>query len=168
MNSSIQPLQNDLTTWFRLRHGSLHSQDLRARLARTCQLARPILYFAEKYWYSFWVFENTVQSLEFFYWQTCQDAYFNIAWERVNNLPLQIINVGFVSNLFNAKRLSVEVKRRKARYRHRKVIFLRLTVMQVDRSSHGLWSGRVQRQQWRQGLRLVACPNRSQSCGVPS
>ena len=111
--------------------------------------------------------EDSTESLELSDRQTCQDTHLNIARKRIDDLSLQILNVSVISNLFNAKRLFVDVVRGEASYSHWKVIFFCLAIVEMDWSSHGFWGGKVQRRQWRQGLRLVACPDRSQNCGGP-
>ena len=50
----------------------------------------------------------------------------------VDNLSLHVIHIGFISDLFNRKRLVVQVERRKACYCQRAVFVSDLTIMQMN------------------------------------
>ena len=48
-----------------------------------------------------------MQSLELVNWCCSEDADFNVAAKCVDDLPLHVVHVGFVSHLFDAERLVV-------------------------------------------------------------
>ena len=81
------------------------------------QLAQSTLYRAEKSARSFVTVEQIIQSFKFVDWCCRKNADFDVARQRVNNLPLHVIHVGFIGDLLNSKRLVVHVERRETSYR---------------------------------------------------
>ena len=79
------------------------------------QLAQSTLYRAEKSARSFVIVEQVIQAFKFVDWCCGKDADFNVARQRIDNLPLHVIHVGLIGDLLNSKRLVVHVKGRKAR-----------------------------------------------------
>ena len=110
----MKTLHNDLTPRFGLRHGASPQQAFGETLARKTQLAQSTLYRAEKSARSLVAVEQIIQSFEFVDWRCCKDADFDVARQRVDNLPLHVIHIGFIGDLLNSKRLVVHVERREA------------------------------------------------------
>ena len=112
LNRFVEALHDDLTPRFRLRHGASPQQAFGGTLACKTQLAQSILYCAERSARSFVTVEQIIQSFEFVDWCCRKDADLYVARQRVNNLPLHVIHVGFIGDLFNSKRLVVHVEGR--------------------------------------------------------
>ena len=115
LNGFVETLHDDLTPRSRLRHDSSPQQAFGGTLARKTQLVQSILYRDERSGYSLVIVEQIIQSFKFVDWCCRKNADFDVARQRVNNLPLHVIHVGFIGNLLNSKRLVVHVKGRKAR-----------------------------------------------------
>ena len=107
LNCFVETLHDDLTPRSRLRHDSSPQQAFGGTLACKTQLAQSILYRAERSAHSFTVSKQIIQSFKFVDWCCCKNADFNAARQCVNNLPLHVIHVGFIGDLFNSERLVV-------------------------------------------------------------
>ena len=101
LNCFVQTFHDDLTPRFRLRHDPSRCQGFGGTLARMTQLAQSILCHGERFARSLVLVEQVMKPFEFVDWCCCQDADFNIARQSVDNLPLHVLHVGLISDLFN-------------------------------------------------------------------
>ena len=107
LNCFVQTFHDDLTPRFGLRHDPSRCQGFGGTLARMTQLAQSIRFHDERFARSLVLVKQVMKPFEFMDRGCCQDADFNIARQSVDNLPLHILHVWFICDLFNTQRFVV-------------------------------------------------------------